>query len=320
MKRIALISVLFLSLGVLLSSCRHDELCYSHPHTGYITITYDWSCCPNAEPASVANWFYPYYSASEAIGDKETLLYDLAGNEGGTIKILANTYDVVSINSDTENIIHKESDNYDTYYVTSRTTQTLEPLAKLGVRSDDAPTADDSQRIAEQPEMLWRGSVDDVTVVKNDTGKVITVPMDSCVYTYHVMIDSVKNIKYVTGLSCTVSGLAGGCYPASGEITDERVTVPFEVTRYDEENYLEGSFRTFGVPEGEDVHILIVYAVLDDDSKWYAKFDVTDQVKSLPHGGEIVIHGLPIPEPINDEGGMIVNVDEWQTVTIPIQM
>lgn len=104
---------------------------------------------------------------------------------------------------------------------------------------------------------------------------------------YTVEIRNAKNLKYVSGVGSSISGLAGGLLPGAGAdaLTGERVTIPFDaVTGKDkdgEKTVITGGLLTFGHKAGNN-HTLTVYAVLADGSKWYYTYDVTDQIHSAP--------------------------------------
>lgn len=134
-------------------------------------------------------------------------------------------------------------------------------------------------------------------------------------------IRNVKNLKYTSGVSFSISTLAGGFLPYINKVTDDVVTIPFDGSMHQEASTV--TTRTFGYsPTANRTHKLTVYAVLADDSKWYYTYDVTDQIHNAPdpRNVHIVLDGLPLPKPIVNGGGFKPTVKEWQTVDVDIKM
>ena len=127
----------------------------------------------------------------------------------------------------------------------------------------------------------------------------------------------------MSGISGSLSSLAGGLFAGKSETTEELVTIPFEVTVSADKSTLRGGLLTFGhCPSKQNRHRLIVYVILSDESKWYYTYDVTDQIHSAPdqRNVHIVLDGLPLPKPIVNGGGFQPSVDEWQSVDVDIEM
>ncbi len=63
--------------------------------------------------------------------------------------------------------------------------------------------------------------------------------------------------------------------------------------------------------------------VLNDGSKWYHSFDVTDQVSkaSDPTHVHIIVRGLDLPHAQSDkDSDASIDVNEWQEVDIDLKM
>lgn len=177
------------------------------------------------------------------------------------------------------------------------------------------------------PDMLWSDHAEGIGLNQETAAPTITLYPAVSVCRYTVEIRNAKNLKYVSGVGSSISGLAGGLLPGAGAdaLTGERVTIPFDaVTGKDkdgEKTVITGGLLTFGHKTGNN-HTLTVYAVLTDGSKWYYTYDVTDQIHSAPdpRNVHIVLDGLPLPKPIVNGGGFQPEVEDWQTVPIDIEM
>lgn len=142
---------------------------------------------------------------------------------------------------------------------------------------------------------------------------------------YTVEIRNAENLKYVSGISGSLSSLAGGLLPGVGydAISEECVTIPFDAAVSADKTLVTGSLLAFGhCAATQNAHQLTIYAVLADESKWYYTYDVTDQIHSAPdqRNVHIVLDGLPLPKPIVNGGGFQPSVDEWQSVDVDIEM
>ena len=76
-------------------------------------------------------------------------------------------------------------------------------------------------------------------------------------------------------------------------------------------------------------HMLTIYAVLADNSKWYYTMDVTETIHNAKAEEEeekterITIYideGLPIPKPIVNGSGFQPTIDGWQGEEIEVGM
>ena len=53
MKRIMRFWTLLALLAM--TACEHKELCYEHPHVGFVRVLFDWSQLPGANPECIAS-------------------------------------------------------------------------------------------------------------------------------------------------------------------------------------------------------------------------------------------------------------------------
>ena len=69
-------------------------------------------------------------------------------------------------------------------------------------------------------------------------------------------------------------------------------------------------------------HKMMFYVWYSNKEKFYTTFDVTDQVHKAPDRKHvhIIIDNADFPEPLPDEGGFDVEVDDWVEVENDIIM
>lgn len=299
-----------------LASCDY-ELCYDHPHTGTLRVVFDWREAPDAAPGSMSLYLFP-----EAGG--EPLRYEFAGCAGGVVTVPEGTYRAFCLNSDTERILYRDTELWERFEYRTRTTELLAGYGAYGVRAETVPRAEGTadERIAATPDPLWSDRAERVAVTKGDA-RTLTLYPSTAVCTYTVEIRNAENLKYAAALGGSLSSLSGGFLPGTGATTDERVTVPFDAAKSEDRTALHARFLAFGQPADKRcAHTLIVYAVLSDYAKWYYTYDVTEQVHAAPdpYHVRILLDGLPLPKPIQNGNGFRPDVDEWQTVTIDIDL
>lgn len=305
----------------LLAGCEHKDLCYDHTHIAPLQVVFDWQQAPDADPESMSLYLFPKNGG-------EALRYEFIGRDGGPINVPAGSYDAVCLNSDTEGITYQNTNRFETFEITTQTTELLtQGLTELDVRSDTAPRAEgtENERISLPADMLWSGSLRDIELVEDIESTITLTPAVSVCH-YRVEITEAENVKYVKGLSATLSSLSGGVIPASGQSTAERITHPFAMQASADYTTLTGELYTFGhCPDTEGTHTLIVYALLDDGNKVAYTFDtseVTRQIHEAPdqRNVEIRLTGLPLPAPIPGGSGFQPTVDDWEEIGVDIIM
>ncbi|WP_302257219.1 DUF5119 domain-containing protein [uncultured Alistipes sp.] len=314
-KRVCTIAAAILAV---LTSCEHKELCYDHTSSVAVNVIFDWRNAPDATPRSMSCYLFP------TDGGK-VLRYEFTNRTGGVIRVPAGRYDALCLNSDTETINYRNTEKEKSFEVTTRTTPLLSDLALLGMHLSEAPRAGDTEneRVVLSPDMLWSDHAESIELERTSAPQTVTFYPKVSVCKYTVEIRNAKNLKYVSGISGSLSSLAGGLFAGKSETTEELVTIPFEVTVSADKSTLRGGLLTFGhCPSKQNRHRLIVYVILSDESKWYYTYDVTDQIHSAPdqRNVHIVLDGLPLPKPIVNGGGFHPSVDEWQSVDVDIEM
>lgn len=306
----------------LLVGCEHKELCYDHSHTASLQVVFDWRQAPKADPASMSLYLFPKSGS-------EVLRYEFIGREGGRISAPVDSYDAVCLNSDTEGIIYRHTEHFETFEVSTQTTDLLTPeLTGLGVRSDTAPRAEgtEGERVALPADMLWSGQLREIALAETDAESTITLAPAVSICRYRIEITGAENLKYVKGLSAALSGMAGGMLLGMGMTSTEHVTHPFEMRAAGDDAAVEGELLVFGhCPDMEREHALIVYAILADGSKFAYTYDaaeVTRQIHEAVNQRDVLIRldGLPLPKPIDNGGGFQPSVEDWDRVDIGIEM
>ena len=316
----------FVLSAILLSAtgCEHKELCYEHPHGTRVDVVFDWSKAPDASPASMSFYLFPQEGG-------KPLRYEFQGCAGGSINVPAGSYDVLCLNSDTEGIRYHNTGSLTTFELRTDDAAGIPGIGVFGSGSSgQLPRADGAgdERVAMEPDMVWTDRATDVRLdasASADGRQTITLTPEASVFLCTVEIRDAANMSHVRAIGASMSTMAGGLLPGIGPtaLTDECVTIPFNVSATAGRSVVTGGFSAFGhCPSEQKKHKLVVYAVLADNSKWYYSYDVTEQFHSSPDPNRVhlVIEKLPIPQPIDGEGGFDPWVDEWQDIDVGIDM
>ncbi len=316
-----LLSIILGVLPFVLVSCTHKELCWQHPHTMSVRVDFDWSEAPEANPDGMCVFFYP-------VDGGQPRRFDFKGMDGGAVELTVGRYKALCYNNDTESTLFSGKETFGGHSAYTRTGGILEPMYGNGA-SYSAPRAkgsgDEDVRIC--PDMLWGDDLPEVEVYDTPgREQLITLYPEElvCTYTYEVL--NVTNLKHMTQMSGTLSGMAGEMAIAGGTLGRDCVTVPFE-SAVGSPSSVVGRFCTFGHhPDNADPHLMVFYVVMDDGAKYCFKdrdnLDVTAQVHSAPDRRHvhIVIDGLELPQPIENGHGFSPSVDDWDEVEQEIVM
>ena len=302
--------------ALLVCSCTHKELCYDHSHTRNIEVVFDWCKCPDAEPKSMSLYLFPEDGG-------RPVRHEFVNKDGGKIRVVTGRYKAVCLNSDTRNITIQDEHDYRNFCISTKDAYSVSGLGSSGVSVRSLPTArgSEDERWVSLPEEVWSGSHDNIHIVEH--GQVITLVPEANVRNYTLEIRNASNLRWINGMSASISSMAGGHQPSCKNSSEELVTIPIE-TRYDRNTgIVSGGFTSFGhCPYEDAVHQLVIYTVLADDSQWYYTYDVTEQIHDAadPFNIHIVLDGLPLPKPVVNGGGFKPTVGEWKEIEIKITM
>lgn len=314
------LSALLLTPVMLLTSCRHKDLYMDEDLSSELQIVFNWEEAPDANPSAMAVYLYE-------MDGHTPLRYIFDNKDGGKIKAPIGTHHAICINADdTDWARLRNQESVETLEIS---TQDADDLSGQSLRSSAVPRAEgtEEERMAQTPGMIWGSREDDIKIMPHTGMQTITLYPHEAVCHYIVDIYDVDNLEGVESgvIDGTLSGMAEGYCHGSDLPTDTPVTMPFPLKTDTSEGSLHSEFLTFGeCGHLSEKHYLTVYMVLTDGSQWWHNYDVTDQVTGAadPHHVHIVVRGLPLPEPPEEENpsGLKPDVNEWQPVNISLKM
>lgn len=301
----------------LFTACEHKDLCYDHPHSASVEVVFDWTEAPDAHPATMSLYLYPEDGS-------EPMRYEFTKREGGTIVVPEGMYDALCVNSDKETHRIVDKERMETFQVTTGNTRSLR--GTLATRSETAPKARgaEEERNVMEPEALWSDHAERLDISPASGVRRIVLTPKPRVNTCSVEVRNVENLRHVSALSASLTGMAGGWLAGIDELTTEKVTIPFEVCANEDKTMLTGNLSFFGhCPKEAGEHKLMIYALMSDGNTYYFEADVTGQLHDPaqdPTHIVIVIDKLPLPKPITGGGGLQPTVKDWEEVHISLPM
>ena len=315
MKRLS-IGLVASAASILLVGCNHKDLCFDHTHTLDIEVVYDWQNAPDAQPSSMELFLYD-------ISTNASVRFNFQGRDGGPIRVEAGSYDAIGFNSDlTDWARFRNTSDASTFEIYTDDANTLNAY-RLDPLSVPRAEAADEERIAKTPEMLWNDFVENISIKSGVDRQIVTLYPEEAVCHYTVTVRDIENAEYLNGteLDGILSGMSESYLHGQKSPSDSHVTMPFVLNSSDGHS-LNASFLTFGEsPSTHYPHILTIYMILNDGSKWYSTFDVSDQIYNAPDPKhvDIVVSGLKLPKPLSS-GGFVPDVNDWQDIQVDIKM
>ena len=337
-----LLNILLLSLMLVVTSCEHKDLClyhHDHAHKYYINVIpeyrLDWEEQYDGTDWE-ANWpadWYPYDTLRpekpqglRVINYVEGLGSDLhnISADGGVVTLYSGENDILIYNNDTEYIVFTRQD--DGRGATTRaTTRTRTRATYTGNRY-----ANPDEVTVTPPDMLFANYKAAYVPAKVLTPVEYPATLYPLVFTYKIRYEFAEGLKYVARAQGALSGMARSVTMNTGETSKEGATILYDCEVVD---YGVRAFVTsFGVPAFPNInydtrstnkHALNLEILLRNGKTTILEFDVTDQVKSQPHGGVITVSDIVIKpeEGAAGSGAFDVEVGDWgdyEDIELPI--
>ena len=326
-------ALMLISSCLTFTSCKYKDLCYDHHHVVSVRVAFDWANVPQANPKGMTVLFYNL----DEPGATATR-FDLPGREGGVVKLVPGNYRAVAYNNDTEAILLRNSDAWNTITAYSRASSIEEGTMLSGgamPRSEETK----NEPVILEPDMLYACAGNPFKIempeeyttydeYKEGAGGIasqelytITLKPSQLVRNVNVFVTNVQNLAYSTQFGGALSTLCSSVVLSDGQLDEAAATVAYKMSQSGD-TQLEGHFTIFGhcphqAQGAVNTHYVIIYAVLGDGSKWYYTIDVTDQMHDPvknpdPFNINIYIDGLPVPKPIVNGSGFVPTLDGWE--------
>lgn len=168
------IITLLASLLILLlcPGCTHKELDSAYGTTARIRVLFDWRESPDAQPEGMCVYFYPLDPEEGA-----PRRFDFFDIVGGEIEIATGRYRVLCYNNDTEAILFRGHDLFDTHQAYTRIGYIFESLGMPPHAAPPRAEGTEREEVVITPDMLWGSAMADIEILE-DQIRVIT-PLSS---------------------------------------------------------------------------------------------------------------------------------------------
>ena len=309
-------------LLILLVSCKYKDLYYEQDDWADVTVGFDWQQAQHIEPEGMTVLFY-----REQLGSTTPERYDYPGKQGGKARLRPGEWKAVGYNYDTETILYQGMESAATLEAYTRQS-TISEGTRIPTRDMPRAQSTEDQPVILEPDALCGGASSTFPLTMGQ-GQHVTITPQMRTKDVVITITNVPNLQYCTDYGGALSGLAPSVLVTSGILGEGCVTEAFSGRAIDAIT-LEFRFRIFGhCPESEqgilNPHLLTIYIILADGSKWYYVVDVSNQMHGSGHGSgdeeiDIEVNGLPVPKPIVNGSGFQPTIDSWQGVEINVDM
>ena len=244
-------------LGLLLSACEHKELCFEHPHFAAVRVTFAWDGIGGYDrPEGMRVVFFPEEGG-------ERWVFDFPGGDGGTVRLPAGGYRVVSFNYNSELIDWKNEDDHATF--TADTREVYSPDRTLSRVTPDYLCGDNLDRF--RPDPLTPGG---------ETLLALRPRTMVCRYTYEV--NGLRDLGQVADVRTGLSGMNGSLRMATGTAS-ARASESMLFGGAVSGEQVRGGCYTFGYSENEGERLLFkLYVRTHSGKKYVLEDDVTEQV------------------------------------------
>lgn len=303
-------------LVLMLSSCRHKDFCYFHPHGEiYVEVTYDDDNDPDDAELLRTEIRATRLMAYHA-GTGDVLLTSDINREVTELPLSSDTYHFLAYNAGTQSITFNDREVFFAHGVTTRTCDILEPLYDASAITSDVDLGN-GEDVVIPAEPLWGVGSEAVECNLGDVVRMTAIPLH-CRYSYEMR--NVENLNTVSRMSSFITGMARGAILNNAVLHDTPVTVAVPAKVGDNGTSIVGSFFCFGDNAAVDVpHRMGLFVELNDGAKYRLlegdHFDVTTQVTGAPNRRRvhIIIDGVVIPQdaPEGTTGGFDVTVNPW---------
>lgn len=323
MRRVAFTAII--GAAMVCASCQKD-LCNDHVHSTEIDVRFDWSLTKPDGASSMYMVLMPI--SGESMTRQEQTFGDTGG---GTMVAARGRYHAIALNRNGSlNEIHL--DTYEGAYATTSATDVVSTKTFHGMKSAPLPAGSTSSDVRSQPSPLYADTCS-VFAVDNAHREHVMQPK-RLVDTIDVRVEGVENLEYVIGMSAAISGMNSAVSLSRLEPMDGLCTVPMELEATGATS-IGGRVLTFGHCRGsqqKQQHVLTIYTMLVDGSKYYFNYDVSGKMHEIepekpddpevPEGpAHIVIDipKLPVPLPTHS-GGFQPEMGDWEEREIDVAM
>lgn len=309
--KFSLSAIIALAILATATSCGHKEIVCPAPEE--INIVFEWDNAPHADIAGMALLFYPLD------GNERIWRFDIAGKEGGQIKLPSGTYELISCNNDLPGIILGNTESPSTLSASARC---METDKETGVYASSG--------------MLYCGEISRLEVtpcgiryttangtIKECSRRIMRCKPDSVATVYTVEFTHVDGIERIRSAVVELEGVRSSILLETDRSSDIPATLAIEMDTDSGNGTICGSGCAFAPNHILAAKYLVKLQILLTNGKTVAReIDIKPENLNIitPHNVLITIDGIVIPEgdPSGDIGGIGAIVDGWEVIKIDL--
>lgn len=319
-----------------LSSCNHKDLCFDHPPHALrsqtrFTVSYNclWEVGDNGRPTWQDNWPSSFGISYESLvpGVPDGLCVNAYGKNGknivshvgaddGLVEMAVGENQLLLYNDDTEYIIF---DNMNASVSAKATTRGRSRSSYSG-SPVYAPKDGVAEPTVTSPDPLFCKYIADYDQQLLQTPATLDVTLQPLVFTYLIRYEFQHGLEYVSLARGALAGMAESVYLFDGHTGPEQATILYDCSV--EPWGVQAIVNSFGVPDypspvyksdPSPSFALNLEVRLSNGKTMNFNFDVTEQIKSQPHGGVIEVNDIYISDEDGKQGGsgFDVTIDGW---------
>lgn len=315
----------------LLESCHQKELLYPASMMIDISVVFDWTDAPDANPEGMTVIFFP------TGGEGRIWRYELAGASGGTVSLPAGSYRMLAFNNDTKYISYDGTSELSTYDAFTARSALSWPESVVSTFPEIA-----SYTAYHSPDALYCGTAENISVtlcnlsytpvgfgddyppgeIKTCEKHIIRCRPQPRTCTYTCIYRNVQNAGSLSRGYLMLSGLSPSELIADDVLSSAQAVSLFSATRTN--NEISGTTRGFGISANPDTpQYLYLIAILTDGTVLTFRHDVSTQITQYPDKRNVVIIidglGLPYVKPDTPDEpttGFVPEIEDWELVIV----
>lgn len=309
--KFSLAAIITLCILATATSCEHKDIACPAPEE--INVVFEWDYAPDAEVDGMALLFYP-------LDDNERIWrFDIAGRNGGPIKLPSGTYELISCNNDLPGIALENAESASTLCASARSADT-----------------DKGAGVYASSGMLYCGEIRRLEVtpcgiryitatgtIKECSRRIMRCMPDSVATVYTVEFTHVSGIERIRSASVELEGVRSSILLESDRPSDVPATLAIEMSTYAGTGIVRGSGCAFAPADIAAANYTVKLHILQTNGKTVSR-DIEIKPENLniitTHNVLITIDGIVIPDggSAGDIGGIGAIVDGWKVIEIDL--
>lgn len=311
-KAFSITAIISVSMLAAVTSCGHKDIVC--PASDGINVVFEWNNASDADVDGMTLFFYP-------LDENERIWrFDIAGREGGPVRLPSGTYEMIACNNDLPGIILGDTENPSTLYASARSVVTGEDHGVFA--SSGMLYCAKISRLEVTP--CGVRYVSDAGIVKECSRGIVRAHPDSIATVYTVRLIHVDGLERIRRAVVTLEGVRSDILLESSIPSDIPASLAIDMFLDHDYDSVSGQGCAFApldlISADYKLRLLIECA---DGKTIVRDIDVMpDNLNTITrHNVIITIDGIAIPDggSSGDIGGIGAIVDGWEVIEIDLE-